>query len=32
MLLKFEVMLQNKLWRASEKIKDFVMDEETTTG
>ena len=32
MLLKFEVMLQNKLWRVSEKIKSFVMDEEGDTN
>ena len=32
MLLKFEVMLQNKLWRASEKIKEFMMDEEGDTN
>ena len=32
MLLKFEVMLQNKLWRASEKIKEFMTDEEGDTN
>lgn len=32
MFLEFEVMLQNKLWRASEKIKDFIMDEEGDTN
>ena len=32
MLLKIEVMLQNKLWRASEKIKEFMTDEEGDTN
>lgn len=32
MLLKFEVMFQTKLWRAGEKIKKFMQDEEGDTN